>query len=58
MKKGPISKEKAIFKLNKVCGIIETEQLPEGFYIFISGRIFWTLKFRRRSRLNSLVPIL
>jgi hypothetical protein len=31
MKKGPISKEKAIFKLNKVCGIIETGQLPEGF---------------------------
>lgn len=40
LKKGPISKDKAIFKLNTVCGIVETGQPPQGFKILFS-LFFW-----------------
>ena len=40
MKKGPISKDKAIFKLNTVCGIIENGQPPQGSYNYF--KIFKT----------------
>jgi beta-glucanase (GH16 family) len=52
LKKGPISKDKAIFKLNTVCGIVETGQPPQGVPIK-RGQLIWSDEFNYLGAPNS-----